>query len=173
MRRSVLNPNAILKGKYRFVVRGLEEANECLSVGDIESEVSAVEREDKTKVTGGRTGGGETDVVLDLASDTSRNAYLGWHKQCIDKAGGTADDGITIPAAEINGPAIGVSHEYKREAMIIYHRLYNDPNTEEQPVKIRLVGAWARKISFSGVEMNSEDAAQATITICYDDVQFL
>lgn len=173
MRRSVLNQNAILKGKYRFIVAGLDEANKVISVGDIESEVSAVEREDKTKVTGGRTGGGETDVVLDFASDEARNAYVAWHKQCIDRAGGSSDDGLSIQSDEINGSVIGVHPNYKRDAMVIYHRLYKSDNNLEKPVKIRLLGCWARKVSASGVEMNSEDAAQLTVTICYDDVEFL
>lgn len=172
MRRGVLNPNAILKGKYRFIVQGLDEANEVISVGDIESEVTAIEREDKTKVTAGRTSGGETDVVLDFASDAARKAYLNWHNQCIDRAGSSSDDAIAIESDIINGPAIGVNRNYKRQAMIIYHRSYQE-NSTEQPVKIRLIGAWARKVSASGVEMNSEDAAQLTITICYDDVEFL
>lgn len=173
MRRSVLNQNAILKGKYRFVVAGLDEANQVISVGDIESEVSAVEREDKTKVSAGRTGGGETDVVLDFASDEARNAYINWHKQCIDRAGSTSDDDLSIKSDTINGVIRGVDPNYKRDAVLIYHRLYDSGSNLEKPVKISLIGCWARKISATGVEMNSEDAAQLTITICYDDVEFL
>lgn len=171
MRRSTLNPNAFMKNKFRLIVAGLEPANAAMSIGDLSSEVGKIEREDKTRVSAGRTSGGDVDIVVDLADDAARDAYIQWYEQAIDGAGNTSDDSLSIDSDEINGAAVGINENYKREAILIKHRSYQSSQTQEKPLKVRLIGAWCTKYTITGGDMNAEETDKITLSISYDDMK--
>jgi hypothetical protein len=105
MQKQTLQQNIFKKAKQRFRVAGLPEIV-ITQRGTIDVAVGAIELPDGTKVTGGRVEPGEFTITLHFSDDTSREAYLDWFEQAVDKGLG------------------GVNPNYKRNAEIEFLRTF-------------------------------------------------
>lgn len=171
MRKATLSKNTLLKNKFRFFVSGLPEANRVLSVGSIENEIGVIERPDKTKVSGGRTSGGSTDIALEFADTQTIDGYLAWYKAAQDRASDGRGD--LIGADQLNGAIIGIQADYKREANLVYHRQYASQAATEQPRTITLQGCWLNKFSIDEANIDTEEHQVVTMSMNYDDADII
>lgn len=170
MRKAVLEGNILPKAKQRFLVDGLSGADLIYITRDvIEMAVGVIELPDQTRVPGGRVRAGDFTITLQFARNPDREAYLDWFEKCVDFPGG----GDT----NTNN---GIDSTYKRNATIIYYRLFkgsaqNYPSGSDlPPVTARVYGCWPSSIKLPDMDINSDDGdADCTLecTINFDDVE--
>jgi hypothetical protein len=175
MRKATLEGNILPKAKQRFLVDGMVGADiQYLTRDVLEMTVGVIELPDQTKVPGGRRRAGEFTLTLQFAGDEDRNAYLEWFEQCIDKGGTVGNNTETANSIQ------GIHPDYKRNATIIFLRLYQGKpsfvqhsNQEQKPVTARVFGCWPSSVKVPDYDMNGDEGdgdCTMEITINYDDV---
>lgn len=162
MQKQTLQQNIFKKAKQRFRVAGLPEIV-ITQRGTIDVAVGAIELPDGTKVTGGRVEPGEFTITLHFSDDTSREAYLDWFEQAVDKGIG------------------GVNPNYKRNAEIEFLRTFTgkpgqfaESGDDLQSAFADLEGVWCMKYTIPDADIDSTDGDGATMlecTISYDDAR--
>ena len=140
MRKAVLEGNILPKAKQRFLVDGYTGADIIYLTRDvIEMAVGVIELADQTRVPGGRIRSGDFTVTLQFARDKDRETYLDWFENCVD-----------VPGDGSVGGGHGINPTYKRNATIIYYRLFTGSTqgypsgSDSPPVVARLYGCWRR-----------------------------
>lgn len=175
MRKATLEGNILPKAKQRFLVDGLQGADiQYLTRDVVEMAVGVIELPDQTKVPGGRRRAGEFTLSLQFARDEDREQYIQWFEGCVDKGGTT---GNTLATANT---IHGISPDYKRNATIIYLRLFKGKptyvqhsTTDRQPVRARVFGCWPSAIQLPDYDMNGDESdgdCTMEVTIQFDDV---
>jgi len=159
MRKAVLSANPFPQAKQRFLVDGLRESSHVTTRDTIEIAIETADRPDGTKVPIGRTNPGEFKITIDLAEDAVRRDYEGWADSCIDQGSrySYSDSGV------------GISPDYKRNATIIYYRLYKSDRAEMQPLKYRLIGCFVTSRTLPDYQMDGKDMAMYEFNLAYDD----
>lgn len=162
MEKQSLQQNVFTKRRQNFRVNGLPEVI-ITQRGTIDVGLGAIELPDGTKVTGGRVDPGEFTITLHFSDDTSREEYLNWFEQAVDK-----------------GPG-GVDPNYKRSAEIEFLRLFTgkpgqfaESGDDLQSTLADLEGVWCTKYTIPESDMSSTDGDGATMlecTISYDDAR--
>lgn len=170
MRKAVLEGNILPKAKQRFLVDGYTSADIIYLTRDvIEMAVGVIELADQTRVPGGRIRSGDFTVTLQFARDKDRETYLDWFENCVD-----------VPGDGSVGGGHGINPTYKRNATIIYYRLFTGATqgypsgTNSPPVVARLYGCWPSSIKIPDYDINSDDGEADTnleVTINFDDVE--
>jgi hypothetical protein len=165
MRKAVLSPNPFPQAKQRFIVDGLPESSHVVTRDTIEIAIETADRPDGTKVPIGRTNPGEFKISIDLADDAVRDAYEGWANDCIDQGSlyAYADTGLSGSSIQ------GISPNYKRNATIVYHRLYSSNDSNQQPLKYRLIGCFITSRTLPDYQMDGKDMAMFEFNVSYDD----
>jgi hypothetical protein len=159
MRKAVLSPNPFPQAKQRFLVDGLPESSHVTTRDTIEIAIETADRPDGTKVPIGRTNPGEFKISIDLADDNVRRGYEGWADGCIDQGS----------RYTYSDSGLGISEDYKRNATIIYYRLYQSRNPDMQPLKYRLIGCFITSRTLPDYQMDGKDMAMYEFNISYDD----
>ena len=169
MRKAVLEGNILPKAKQRFLVDGYTGADIIYLTRDvIEMAVGVIELADQTRVPGGRIRAGDFTVTLQFARNPDREAYLDWFEKCVDYPG----------TGDIGG-GNGISSTYKRNATIIYYRLFKGSNegypsgSDSPPVVARLYGCWPSSVKVPDYDINSDDGeadCSLEVTINFDDI---
>lgn len=177
MRKASLSPNPFLQGKQRFIVEGLPECSRLITRDTISVELGVIERPDKTVVPAGRIATGEFNVTLDFADDLARQAYISWFNMCKDKvasaSAATVEAGGTVQTSTSTGSVPGIDPNYKKTATVIYHRLYQDPGGQQQPLKVRVYGCWPKSMTLPDLDIDGEECSTLEVAISYDDVDIL
>lgn len=166
MRKQKLEQNILPKAKQRFLVQGYPDA-EILSISRdvITSEIGVIELPDQTRVPGGRRRAGDFTINVQFGRDEDRELFSNWYNLCMDQE---------------SGDNIGVNPAYKRNATLIYLRLFSqDPGEYDSgrnldPVIVSLTGCWPSSLNFPDYDMTSDEGdgySQLELTINYDDVQ--
>lgn len=165
MRKAVLSPNPFPQAKQRFIVDGLLESSHVATRDTIEIAIETADRPDGTKVPIGRTNPGEFKISIDLADDAVRRDYEGWADDCIDRG-----SRYTYGDANAAGGAIeGISPNYKRDATLVYYRLYRSDQADQQPLKYRLIGCFVTSRTLPDYQMDGKDMSMYEFNISYDD----
>jgi hypothetical protein len=161
MQKNTLEKNILPKAKQRFLVSGLPEGQIIhLSRDPISMEFGVINLADQTRVPGGRVRAGEFTVQLQFGRDQDRNAYSEWWEQARDREG---DKGIN--------PA------YKRDATIIYYRLFRgnagvfDSGSDLPPVRAKLEGCWCSKLDLPSLDIKADSGDEGD-TILIATIQF-
>ena len=176
MRKATLEGNILPKAKQRFLVDGMAGTDiQYLTRDVMEMTIGVIDLPDQTKVPGGRRRAGEFTLTLQFARDSDREAYLKWFDQCLDKGGTVGNSTETANSIQ------GIHPDYKRNATIIYLRLYQGKpsfvqhsTSEQTPVTARVFGCWPSSIKVPDYDMNSDEGdgdCTMEVTINYDDVQ--
>ncbi len=162
MQKQTLQQNIFKKAKQRFRVAGLPEVV-ITQRGTIDVAVGAIELPDGTKVTGGRVEPGEFTITLHFSDDISRESYLDWFEQAVDKGLG------------------GVDPNYKRNAEIEFLRTFTgkpgqfaESGDDLKSAFADLEGVWCMKYTIPDADIDSTDGDGATMlecTISYDDAR--
>jgi hypothetical protein len=159
MRKAVLSVNPFPQAKQRFLVDGLDESTHVVTRDTIEIAIETADRPDGTKIPIGRTNPGEFKISIDLAEDGVRRQYEQWADSCIDQGSryGYGDTGL------------GISPDYKKNATIIYHRLFASNDPDMQPLSYRLIGCFITSRTLPDYQMDGKDLSMYEFNICYDD----
>lgn len=159
MRKAVLSTNPFPQAKQRFLVDGLDESSHVVTRDTIEIAIETADRPDGTKVPIGRTNPGEFKISIDLADDTVRRGYEAWADASIDLGSrySYSDSGV------------GIDANYKRNATLIYYRLHQSRDPDEQPLKYRLIGCFVTSRTLPDYQMDGKDMAMYEFSISYDD----
>lgn len=176
MRKATLEGNILPKAKQRFLVDGMAGTDiQYLTRDVMEMTIGVIDLPDQTKVPGGRRRAGEFTLTLQFARNADREAYLKWFDQCLDKGGTVGNSTETANSIQ------GIHPDYKRNATIIYLRLYQGKpsfvqhsTSEQTPVTARVFGCWPSSIKVPDYDMNSDEGdgdCTMEVTINYDDVQ--
>lgn len=165
LRKAVLEGNDTLKANQRFLVDGLVASNILYLTRDpLEISIGVVELPDQTRIPGGRKRAGEFGLTLQFARDQDREEYNRWFEACTDFE------------------EFGVHPEYKRDATIIYYRLFQgrpnraDTGTEARPVQARVYGVWVSQLNFPDYDMNADEGDGSCIlevTMQFDSAELL
>ncbi len=180
MRKATLSKNPLPQNKQRFIVEGLPNSANIITRDNIAIEINTAERPDKTVVPIGRVNSGEFNITLDFADDLTRIEYIKWFNQCVDRASttslsggntgflsGVLDDANNATQNQVKG----IQPEYKKSAVIVYHRLFIDSSV--QPVKLKLAGCFPKSMTAPDFDMDGEDMATLEMSISYDDAQIV
>lgn len=166
MRKSTLEGNILPKAKQRFIVDGYSTFDIMLITRDVlNHEIGVIELPDQTKVPGGRRRAGEFNVSFQFGRDDDRRLFQEWAGLSID---------IT------RGLNTGISSDYKKDCLIVYHRLLSNRgfdstngNLSLNPVKVRIIGCWVSSYEFPDYDMNGDEGdgfSTCQATLQYDDV---
>lgn len=156
--KQVLEGNVLRKSQGEILIEGLESAGIIhITFGDLTSEQESIELPDGTLVPTGIEKPGEFEVEIQLAHQESLNAYMVWAMQARDRSSN------------------GVDPQYKRNATITYHRLFQGggstvagralPNERN-----RITGVWVKSFTLPGGEMDSTEDNRMSLTLCYDAI---
>lgn len=164
MRKAKLEGNILPKAKQRFLVDGLPETMIHLTRGELPIELGVINLKDQTRVPGGRKRSGEFEVEIQMARDIDRNTYVDWLDASVDQEGDS-----------------GIEPTYKRDATIIFLRLYRgspgarDTGSDLPPVRVRLIGVWCSKLTLPSGDINNDNGDDADsimkCTLQYDDIR--
>jgi hypothetical protein len=160
MKKARLEGNILPKAKQRFIVQGYPSADILYLTRDvIEMTLGVIELPDQTKVPGGRKRAGEFTLTLQFARNADREIYLDWFNKCVDTE------------------SSGIDPTYKRDATIIYERLFNgspgnyNSGSALPPVRAALYGCWPSSVKLPDYDMNSDESdgdSKLEVTIQYD-----
>lgn len=163
MQKATLEGNILPKAKQKFLVDGFTDADIIYISRDvIQHTVGVIELPDQTRVPGGRRRAGEFTTTLQFARDTDRETFVKWSEMCIDRG------------------ERGVDPTYKRNATIIYERLFQgSPDTYNTgsnvpPVRARIYGVWPSQFTLPDHDINADEGdgdCMLEITLNYDDVE--
>lgn len=180
MRKATLSKNPIPQNKQRFIVEGMSNSANIITRDSISIEINTAERPDKTVVPIGRVNSGEFNITLDFAEDSTRDEYIKWFNRCIDRASTTTLSGggtgflagaLEEPDNVDQGQVKGIHKDYKKSAVIVYHRLFVD--SDVKPVKLKLAGCFPKSMTAPDFDMDGEDMATLEMSISYDDAQIV
>jgi hypothetical protein len=159
MRKATLSKNPALQNKQSFIVQGVEHSANVTTRDNIEIAIEAADRPDGTKIPIGRINPGEFKITVDLADLLTRQAYEAWADACID-----------VPS---NGLASygGISPDYKRGAILVYHRLYHTTSDSDGPILYLLDGCFITSRTLPDYQMDGKEASMIEFNISYDDVK--
>lgn len=166
MKKQKLEQNILPKAKQRFLVQGFPDA-EILAISRdvISSEIGVIELPDQTRVPGGRRRAGDFTITVQFGRDEDRELFSSWYNLCMDQE---------------SGDRIGINPTYKRNATLIYLRLFSqDPGEYDsgrnlEPVIVSLTGCFPSTLSYPDYDMTSDEGdgySQLELTINFDDVQ--
>ena len=168
MKKQKLEGNILPKAKQRFSVDGFADATVLYLTRDvIEMTLGVIELPDQTRVPGGRVRAGEFTMTLQFAKDEDRNMYITWFGFCIDGGSGSGQGTGNIP---------GINPNYKRNATIVYNRLFQGTGTggnSRSAVTARLEGCWPSSLKLPDYDMNSDESdgdCNLEVTMSFDDV---
>jgi len=159
MRKAVLSSNPFPQAKQRFIVDNLDESSNVVTRDTIEIAIETTDRPDGTKVPIGRTNPGEFKISIDLADDRVRRQYENWADACIDLGS----------RYTYSNSGVGISEDYKRNATLVYYRLFQSDNPDMQPLKYRLIGCFVTSRTLPDYAMDGKDMAMYEFNISYDD----
>lgn len=164
MKKAALEGNILPKAKQRFYVDGFPGTDILYLTRDvIEMTIGVIELPDQTRVPGGRKRAGEFTLTLQFARNVDRETYVEWFNMCVD-----------------DGGARGIDPTYKRNATIIYMRLFNgspgnyNSGSALPPVQARLFGCFPSSLKLPDYDMNSDESdgdCTLEVTINFDDVE--
>lgn len=178
MRKATLSKNPFPQNKQRFIVEGMSNSANIITRDNITIEINTAERPDKTVVPIGRVNSGEFNITLDFADDLTRHEYIRWFNQCVDRGSSTTLsgsgtgflNGVLEDANNATQNQVkGIHPEYKKSAVIVYHRLFIDSSVK--PVKLKLAGCFPKSMTAPDFDMDGEDMATLEMSISYDDAQ--
>jgi hypothetical protein len=159
MRKAVLSNNPFPQAKQRFLVDNLPESARVVTRDTIEIAIETADRPDGTKVPIGRTNPGEFKISIDLADDLVREGFENWADACIDKGS----------RYSWGNSGEGISKDYKRDATLIYYRLFKSTDGDQQPLKYRLIGCFVTSRTLPDYQMDGKDMSMYEFNISYDD----
>lgn len=177
MKKQRLEGNILPKAKQRFIVDGFTSTDILYLTRDvIEMTLGVIELPDQTRVPGGRVRAGEFTMTLQFARDIDRNMYITWFEYCVD--GGPPSGGIGINTNQIAGnvreEVDGINPIYKKNATIIYNRLYKGGAVTKNLVTARLEGCWPSSLKLPDYDMNGDESdgdCTLEVTMSFDDVR--
>jgi hypothetical protein len=165
MRKATLEGNILPRAKQRFLVEGMPGADiQYISRDVIPMEIGVIELPDQTRVPGGRRRAGEFTLTLQFGRNQDREAYLAWFNLCIDRGDR------------------GISPAYKRNARLIYLRLFQgSPGTYNSgsdlpPVEVNVIGCWPSSMQLPDYDMTGDEGDGDTnleCTLNFDDVELV
>jgi len=165
MKKRALEGNILPKAKQRLLIDGYS-ATEIIHITRdvIEMSLGVIELPDQTKVPGGRKRAIEFTTTLQFARNNDREVYLDWFNKCIDSG---RDDS-------------GIQPDYKRNATIIYHRLFRgspgnyNTGSDLPPVRARLYGCWPSSLKLPDGDINADEGdgdCMLEVTLQADDAE--
>lgn len=144
-----MSANPYLMQNQQFIVEGLP-AVRIITRDKVKSEIDKIERPDKTIVPSGRINPGTFNVTLDFADNEARAAFINWKNMAID-----------------NGQ--GVNPQYKKNALIVFGRLYQDSTGTDKEFKQRLLGCFPLSATIPDSDIDKAEACILEMEISYDD----
>jgi hypothetical protein len=180
MRKATLSKNPFPQNKQRFIVEGMTNSANIITRDNITIEINTAERPDKTVIPIGRVNSGEFNITLDFADNDTRYEYINWFQRCIDRATTTSVSaisgqggltGVLQGDTTTAGLIIGIDPDYKKNAVIVYHRLFQEIGV--LPVKLKLAGCFPKSLTAPDFDMDGEDMATLEMSISYDDAEIV
>jgi hypothetical protein len=165
MQKQTMEGNILPKAKQRFQVDNLGETSmQITKRGELDVEVGVIKLADETQVPGGRVRAGSFETEFQFGDPAVANQFWKWFKMAIDSGSGK-----------------GINPTYKRNATIMYLRLFDgnsdtyNSGTELPPVVVQVEGCWCSKMTFPEYDMKADDGDEGWLvskaTINFDNVR--